>query len=90
MNQLWEVRLHYFNNNLYPLQYVLQSLIDYNCTDGDVRFRKQFSDSDTDEGRVEYCYEHHWTPFCVLHDEEATVICKSKGHLQYTCKSVQL
>ena len=38
------------------------------------------------EGVLEYCNSGHWSPFCHLDDEEATVACKQLGYQPYASK----
>lgn len=49
-------------------------------------FRLHTIDSDSDEGRVEYCYDNFWTPLCFMDHKAATVACAQLGFNQYKCK----
>ena len=42
----------------------------------------------TDRGRLEYCYNGHWSPFCKLDLVTASVVCKQLGFTQYSCKFI--
>ena len=57
------------------------------CTPGAARLR---GGADASEGRLEYCYQGQWSPFCWLQDETATVACKELGYTVYTCKCLLL
>ena len=53
-----------------------------NCTNGAVKLT---NGTTTNEGRVEYCYEGEWAPFCDISPSTASVIC---NHLGYSsCKN---
>lgn len=54
----------------------------HGCVNGTTRLQ---GGSDTSEGRLEYCFEGQWSPFCWLQDETATVACKELGYTQYNC-----
>ena len=41
------------------------------------------------EGRLEFCYQQQWSPFCSLRHTEASVACKQLGYTQYTCENLQ-
>ena len=41
------------------------------------------------EGRLEFCYQRQWSPFCTLSHIEASVACKQLGYTQYTCENLQ-
>ena len=40
----------------------------------------------SNEGRLEYCYNGQWSPFCTLRSQEATVACRQLGYTHYTGK----
>ena len=40
------------------------------------------------EGRLEFCYQQQWSPFCILSHTEASVACKQLGYTQYTCENL--
>ena len=42
----------------------------------------------TDRGRLEYCYNGYWSPFCKLDPVTASVVCKQLGFTQYSCKLI--
>ena len=46
------------------------------CTEGDVRLTNGSTPS---EGRVEYCYEGGWVPFCAISSATASAICTQLG-----------
>ena len=52
------------------------------CTNGNVRLT---NGTTANEGRVEYCYEGEWTPFCEMSIATASVICNELGY-NYSCK----
>ncbi|XP_019850477.1 PREDICTED: scavenger receptor cysteine-rich domain superfamily protein-like [Amphimedon queenslandica] len=39
-------------------------------------------------GRLEYCYNGYWSPFCKLDPVAASVVCKQLGFVNYTAASV--
>ena len=44
----------------------------------------QLVDGDADnEGRLEYCNNGVWSPFCNLHTKDAVVACKQLGYAPY-------
>ena len=47
--------------------------------------RLQGNSGQTDRGRLEYCYNGYWSPFCKLDPVVASVACKEMGFTQYTC-----
>ena len=49
---------------------------------GDIRLQ---GSGQTDRGRLEYCYNGYWSPFCKLDPVAASVVCKQRGFTQYTC-----
>ena len=51
------------------------------CTNGAVRLT---NGTTSNEGRVEYCYEGEWAPFCDISLSTASVICNELGY-NYTC-----
>ena len=54
------------------------------CTNnGAVRLQGGASNS---EGRVEYCYNGYWSPFCKMDPKAAMVACRQLGFTQYSCK----
>ena len=53
------------------------------CTNGDVRLVDGASDN---EGRIEYCYDGYYTPVCSITSTVASVICKTLGYTEYSCK----
>ena len=55
------------------------------CTTGDVRL---VDGASTNEGRVEYCYSGHWSPVCSITPTVASVICKTLGYTEYSCKAL--
>ena len=44
----------------------------------------------SNEGRLEYCYNGDWSPFCTLRLQEATVACKQLGYTRSTCKYISI
>lgn len=42
------------------------------------------------EGRLEFCYNGLWSPFCSLDDSTASVACKQLGFTQYTCECIDV
>ena len=54
------------------------------CNESDLRLVGGLS---TSEGRLEFCYQQQWSPFCNLHHIEASVACKQLGYTQYTCET---
>ena len=52
------------------------------CTNGTVRL---INGTIANEGRVEYCYEGEWVPFCAMSVATASVICNELGY-NYSCK----
>ena len=57
------------------------------CTNGTTRL---MGGQTTAEGRLEYCYNGQWSPFCTLRHQEAAVACKELGFTQYKCKMTVL
>ena len=53
------------------------------CTQGEIRLT---GGTDSGEGRVEYCVDNGWVPFCSLSFATAGLICAELGYTQYTCK----
>lgn len=47
------------------------------CTNGDIRLANSGLET---EGRVEYCFNEQWTPFCSLSLITADLICKQLGY----------
>ena len=47
--------------------------------------RLQGGSGQTDRGRLEYCYNGYWSPFCKLDPVTASIVCKQRGFAQYTC-----
>ncbi|XP_019849144.1 PREDICTED: deleted in malignant brain tumors 1 protein-like [Amphimedon queenslandica] len=39
-------------------------------------------------GRLEYCYNGYWSPFCKLDPVAASVVCKQLGFVNYTAASI--
>ena len=56
------------------------------CNESDLRLVGGMSPN---EGRLEFCYQQQWSPFCTLHHAEASVACKQLGYTQYTCENVR-
>ena len=54
------------------------------CNESDLRLVGGLAPS---EGRLEFCYQQRWSPFCSLHHIEASVACKQLGYTQYTCEA---
>ena len=52
-------------------------------SNGDIRLQ---GSGQTDRGRLEYCYNGYWSPFCKLDPVAASVACKQLGFSLYTCK----
>ena len=50
------------------------------CTNGTVRL---MGGQTSAEGRLEYCYNGQWSPFCTLRSQEATVACNQLGYTHY-------
>ena len=44
----------------------------------------------SNEGRLEYCYNGNWSPFCTLRPQEATVACKQLGYTRSTRKYISM
>ena len=57
------------------------------CNESDLRL---VSGNSPSEGRLEFCYQQQWSPFCTLHHIEASVACKQLGYTQYTCENVEI
>ena len=53
-----------------------------NCTNGAVRL---VNGAISNEGRVEYCYNGNWVPFCGMSSITASVICNQLGY-NHLCK----
>ena len=53
------------------------------CIDGQLQLG---GGQTSNEGRLEYCHQGMWSPFCNLDDEEATVACKQLGYTAYPCE----
>ena len=53
------------------------------CSEGDVKLVG--GDGDNDEGRVDYCIDGRWSPFCIMDETTASVICKTLGFTDYSC-----
>lgn len=41
----------------------------------------------SNEGRLEYCYNGQWSPFCTLRAQEATAACNELGFTRAICKN---
>ena len=39
-------------------------------------------------GRLEYCYNGYWSPFCELDPVAASIVCKQLGFTEYTGESI--
>ena len=53
------------------------------CTSGELRL----GDGKTiNEGRLEYCHNGTWSPFCSIEHNVATVACRQLGYRHYTCE----
>ena len=48
---------------------------------GNVRLQ---GSSESGTGRLEYCYNRYWSPFCHLDPVAASVVCKQLGFTSYT------
>ncbi|XP_019854372.1 PREDICTED: scavenger receptor cysteine-rich domain superfamily protein-like [Amphimedon queenslandica] len=55
------------------------------CTSGAVRLQ---GGSSSGEGRVEYCYNGYWSPFCKMDPKAAMVACRQLGFTQYSWGSI--
>ena len=55
------------------------------CNNNNGAIRLQGNNGQTDRGRLEYCYNGYWSPFCKLDPVAASVACKEMGFTQYTC-----
>lgn len=55
------------------------------CTNGSVRLQGGSSS----DGRVEYCHNGYWSPFCKMDPMVAKVACMQLGFTQYSCKYMQ-
>ena len=53
------------------------------CTNDSIRLS---GGSVSNEGRLEYCYQGTWTPFCSVSPREATVACRQLGYTSYDSK----
>lgn len=49
-----------------------------NCTNGDVHLQGT-NGQNTREGRLEYCYNRQWSPFCTLDIKTAGLACQKLG-----------
>ena len=38
-------------------------------------------------GRLEYCYNGYWSPFCNMDPKVAMVACRDLGFTSYSCKN---
>ena len=65
-------------------EYKILLAVGESCTNGDVRLVDGASDN---EGRIEYCYDGHYTPVCSITSTIASVICKTLGYTEYSCKA---
>ena len=54
------------------------------CTNGEIQLQNGGSNR---EGRLVYCHNGLWTPFCYLDERAATVACKQLGFNAYTRKN---
>ena len=52
------------------------------CTDGNIRLSDGKNSS---EGRVEYCIDGRWSPFCIMDEKTASIICKTLGFKDNSC-----
>ena len=57
------------------------------CNESDLRL---VGGNSSNEGRLEFCYQQQWSPFCLLHHTEASVACKQLGFTQYTCENYDI
>lgn len=64
---------------------LLYAVVGESCTTGDVRLVNGTTEN---EGRVEYCYDEHWSPLCSITSATASVICKTLGYTDYSCKNI--
>ena len=55
------------------------------CTHGNLQLQGGQGSS---VGRLEFCFNGLWSPFCSLDDSTASVACKQLGFTQYTCKEL--
>ena len=56
------------------------------CNESDLQL---IGGSSPNEGRLEFCYQQQWSPFCTLHHIEASVACKQLGYTQFTCENLK-
>lgn len=55
------------------------------CINGAVRLA---NGTVPNEGRIEYCYEGGWVPFCAISSSIASVICQELGY-NHSCKLIE-
>ena len=70
-------------SNAFTITLFLLSASGSSCIDGQLQL---VGGQTSNEGRLEYCNQGQWSPFCNLGDEEATVACKQLGHTVYPCE----
>ena len=54
------------------------------CTNNEIRLVGD-PDNDGDEGRVDYCIDGRWSPFCIMDEITASIVCKTLGFTDYSC-----
>ena len=52
------------------------------CSSGSIRLANS---SQPGVGRLEYCYNGYWSPFCKLDPVAASLACQYLGYNDYTC-----
>ena len=57
------------------------------CIHGDLQVQGGQGSS---EGRLEFCFNGLWSPFCTLDDSTASVACRQLGFTQYTRTEIYL
>lgn len=55
-----------------------------NCAENAVRLVG--GDGDNDEGRADVCVNGRWSPFCIMDEITASIICRGMGFTDYSCK----
>lgn len=74
---LSQVHPHYIHHEYCFVIKMIAEPIGSNCTNGAVRL---VNGATSNEGRVEYCYNGNWVPFCGMSSITASVICNQLGY----------
>lgn len=53
------------------------------CTNGQIRL--QGGSASDGYGRLEFCIDGYWSPFCKMDPNVATVACRQLGYTDYSC-----